>query len=67
MTSREPMVHIEVVGSVRDRPMYERVAHWKKAIENIYAVLGYGDVDVQPTQEAVDEWEELQQKIKVGA
>ena len=67
MASRVPTVHIEVVGSVRDRPMYERVTHWKKAIENIYAALGYGNVNVQPTQEAIDEWEKLQQETKIGA
>lgn len=64
---KQPTVHVEVVGSVRDRPMYERVMHWKPHIEAIYRALGYGDVDVQPTQSAIDEWEKLNNKKQIGA
>lgn len=64
---KQPKVHVEVVGSVRDRPMYERVMHWKPHIEAIYRALGYGDVDVQPTQAAIDEWEQLNKEDKIGA
>lgn len=59
---KEYTVHIERVNSYRDRPMYERVMHWKPHIEAIYRALGYGDVDVQPTQKAIDEWEELRRQ-----
>lgn len=62
MARKQPTVHVEVIGSVRDRPMYERVMHWKPHIERIYEILGYGKVEVQPTQEAISEWEELNKK-----
>ena len=62
---KQPTVHVTVIGSVRDRPMYERVMHWKPHLEKLYADLGYGKVTVSPTQEAIDEWEELQRKASV--
>lgn len=64
---KKPTVHVEVVGSWSDRPMYERVMHWKPHMEAIYEALGYGKVTVSPTQEAIDEWEELQKQKQIGA
>ncbi len=61
---KQPEVHIERVGSVRDRPMYERVMHWKPHIEAIYRELGYGEVSVMPTQTAIDEWNKLQNQSR---
>lgn len=66
-TSKKPNVIVRVHGSVRDRPMYERVMHWKPHIEAIYRDLGYGEVDVQPTQEAIDEWKKLNKEKQIGA
>lgn len=60
---KQPTVHVEVIGSVRDRPMYERVMHWKPHIEAIYRALGYGEVEVNPTQEAIDEYRKLQEEV----
>lgn len=62
---KQPKVYVETVGSVRDRPMYERVMHWKPHIEEIYRILGYGDVTVSPTQEAIDEYRELVAEGKI--
>ena len=45
---KQPKVHVEVVGSWQDRPAYERFQHWKPHIENMYHMLGYGDVTVEP-------------------
>lgn len=65
MARRQPTVHIEEIGSVRDKTMYERVMHWKPHIEKIYKALGYGDVIVNPTKEAIEEYKALQ-KLKSG-
>ena len=50
---KQPKVHVEVVGSWQDRPAYERFQHWKPHIENMYHMLGYGDVTVEPSQEMI--------------
>lgn len=63
---KQPKVHVEVVNSCRDRPMYERVMHWKPHIEQIYEELGYGKVNVQPTQAAIDEYEALKKAANSG-
>ena len=36
---KQPKVHVEVVGSWKDRPAYERFQHWKPHIENMYHML----------------------------
>ena len=60
---RKPRKHLksrEVVGSWQDRPAYERFQHWKPHIENMYHMLGYGDVTVEPSQEMIDEYNAIQ-------
>ena len=37
---KQPKVHVEVVGSWKDRPAYEQFQHWKPHIENMYHMLG---------------------------
>lgn len=59
MPRGQPKVHVEVIGSWKDKPMYERVNHWAPHIEAIYAALGYGKVTVTPTPEAIEEYENL--------
>ncbi len=59
---KQPKVHVQVFGSWKDRPMYERVMHWKPHMEAIYRELGYGEVDIQPTQAAIDEYEALKRQ-----
>ncbi len=56
---KQPGVHTETFGSVRDRTMRERVMHWKPHIEEIYRALGYGSVTVSPVTEAIDEYGEI--------
>lgn len=62
MARKQPKVHVEVVGSWKDRPLYEQVMHWKPHIERIYEALGYGKVEITPKQEVIDEWNEIQRK-----
>lgn len=62
---KEPTVNVTVVGSWKDRPMYERVMHWKPHIEMMYRLLGYGNVTVSPTQEAIDEYNKLKEMQEV--
>ena len=65
--SKQPKVHVEVVGSWQDRPAYERFQHWKPHIENMYHMLGYGDVTVEPSQEMIDEYNAIQANKEKGA
>ena len=64
---KQPKVHVEVVGSWQDRPAYERFQHWKPHIENMYHMLGYGDVTVEPSQEMIDEYNAIQANKEKGA
>ena len=64
---KQPIVHVEVVGSWQDRPAYERFQHWKPHIENMYHMLGYGDVTVEPSQEMIDEYNAIQANKEKGA
>ena len=61
---KQPKVHVEVVGSWKDRPAYEQFQHWKPHIENMYHMLGYGDVTVEPSQEMIDEYNAIQANKK---
>ena len=54
---KQPKVHVEVVGSWQDRP----------DIENMYHMLGYGDVTVEPSQEMIDEYNAIQANKEKGA
>ena len=67
MPRKQPKVHVEVVGSWQDRPAYERFQHWKPHIENMYHMLGYGDVTVEPSQKMVDEYNAIQANKEKGA
>ena len=64
---KQPKVHVEVVGSWKDRPAYEQFQHWKPHIENMYHMLGYGDVTVEPSQEMIDEYNAIQANKEKGA
>ena len=45
----------------------EIVNEWKPHIENMYHMLGYGDVTVEPSQEMVDEYNAIQANKEKGA
>lgn len=64
---KQPKVHVEVVGSWKDRPAYEQFQHWKPHIENMYHMLGYGNVTVEPSQEMIDEYNAIQANKEKGA
>ena len=57
---KPPKVHIEIVDPCEGMTMYEKVMHWKPHLERMYEQLGYGKVEVNPTQKCIDEWNALQ-------
>ena len=45
----------------------EIVNEWKPHIENMYHMLGFGDVTVEPSQEMIDEYNAIQANKEKGA